>query len=108
MSHLLRPLYRRPHSLRLPDLSDLRLLPRLQLPHEAHIPALEDHRSAGLPGEGIAGPGARLAPTLDSSIKLADHGSEAAECPIECGELLAHYANPADNRMSLTLRHVGS
>src|SRR3989454_10311138 len=42
------PPYRRPHTLHRPNLPHLRLLPRLQLPHVAHVAALHDHGGAGL------------------------------------------------------------
>src|SRR6266581_7597896 len=46
--HLPRPLDRCRHTLRRPDLPDLCFLPRPQLPHKAHVAALEDHGGAGL------------------------------------------------------------
>ena len=73
---------RRPHATRLLDLPDLRLLVRLQLPHEAHVAALEDQGGAGLGGEDGAGA------TVPMGIGVqrygrGEHGSEATQGAVE-------------------------
>jgi hypothetical protein len=103
-----RPRDRRPHAFHLLDLSHLRLLPRLQLPHKAHVATLEDQGGTALRGEAGARTGAWLTPTLDPPIQLAKHGCEAAERSVEGGELLAQSMNIPDHLISLTLGHVAS
>src|SRR6266511_2954359 len=73
---------RHPHSLGLSDSPDLRFLPRLQLPHEAHVATLQDQGGATLGGEAGAGATVPLCgAVLDDG--RGEHGGEATEGAVE-------------------------
>src|SRR3989442_719446 len=77
----------RPHTTRLLDPPDLRLLRRLQLPHEAHVAALEDQGGAGLGGED--GAGAAVLTGSGAQGSGGKQGSEATQGAIECAQGVA-------------------